>query len=187
HSLHDALPISERSYGAYLPLDPAGEGGEARRVGVRLGLERIGDKRIGGEQVERQLAPARGVRRHAAQQPAADGREVARQRLGPVRYARRKVPRQRRRRRRMPRLEPRQHRVSFHRSSRLRTTSATRDSISGSLATSPTPAEAKCGRPPPLPPTSAARSPASSPALSPRDTRSSVTAMWRPGRPPLVS
>src|SRR2546422_2497049 len=44
------------------------------------------------------------------------------------------------------------------------------------------PADAKCGRPPPLPPDTAAIAPAISPAFTPCATRSSVTATWIPGR-----
>ena len=47
-----------------------------------------------------------------------------------------------------------------------------------SLPGSPAPAEAKCGRPPPFPPLSAAMRLTRSPALRPAPTRSSVSVTW---------
>src|SRR5439155_666550 len=75
-----------------------------------------------------------------------------------------------------PGIEPGQHLAPGHRPSSLRTMAEAWARASDSLAGSPAPADAKCARPPPLPPDTAAMAPAISPAFTPSLTRSSVTA-----------
>src|SRR5947209_4214567 len=75
----------------------------------------------------------------------------------------------------------------------MRSASAASPAASGcararpSLAGSPAPAEAKCGRPPPLPPDTATMALAMSPAFTPCCTRSSVTATCTPACSPFVN
>src|SRR5438105_13033755 len=151
-----------------------------------LGFERVRGKRIGGEQVERQFTPAAGPRRNAGEQLASQLRQM----LG-----KRKARCMHRAAEPLPQgcrwcgaagIQPSQHFLARHRA-KSRTISAVRARASPSFARSPTPAEAKCGRPPPVPPVALAIAFAMSPALTPLETRSSVTATWIPARCPVVN
>src|SRR6266699_4026149 len=153
---------------------------------LRLGLAGVGGERVGGEQIERQLAASGRPGGHAVEQLVAELRQVGRQaerRI--VDGAAQPVP-QRVRRGRPPRVEPGQDLVAGHRA-KSRTISGVRARASPSLDASPTPADAKWGRPPPLPPVAWAIALAMSPAFTPLETRSSVTATWIPARSPFVN
>src|SRR5437667_3864638 len=151
-----------------------------------LGLARVGGERIGGEEIERQLAASQRSGRHAVQQLTPEPRQMRDQRLGGIVHDPPEPLPQCVRRRGSPRVEPGQDLVARHRA-KSRTISAVRARASPSLDTSPTPADAKCGRPPPLPPVVDAMALAMSPAFTPLETRSSVTATWIPARSPVVN
>src|SRR6185503_19611780 len=71
--------------------------------------------------------------------------------------------------------------------SQAETSSGVAARAAGSLPGSPAPAEAKCGRPPPFPPLSAAIRLTRSPALRPALTRSSVRVTWIAPFPPVLN
>src|SRR5207247_6299957 len=125
-------------------------------------------------QWERAAAGRRG--RDSGGQTPAERREVTGDRLRRIRDPRLEVRPPGRRGRGAPGIEPGQHLGPGHRPSSLRTMAEAWARASDSLAGSPAPADAKCARPPPLPPDTAAMAPAISPAFTPSLTRSSVTA-----------
>src|SRR5256886_1491691 len=154
-------------------------------------LERVRDERVGGEQLPRQLAPALRPTRHARQQAPPQLGQLVRQgqrggRLGLSHGVLEQGP-QRVRRGRPPRRQPGQQLGAGHRRSNRSTMSRACARARPIFATSPAPAEAKCGRPPPLPPDPAAIALAISPALTPCCTRSSVTATCTPACSPFVN
>src|SRR5882762_7061391 len=155
-----------------------------------LSLEGVCGERVGREEIERQFSAPPRFAHDSVEQCPTQLRQVSGE-LGAgsgeqlFDGAIETLP-QCGRRRRSPRMEPRQHFLASHRAN-SRTISAVRARASRSLLTSPTPADAKCGRPPPLPPVVAAIALAMSPALTPLETRSSVTATWIPARSPVVN
>src|SRR5213596_4054868 len=133
-----------------------------------LRLEGVGGERVGREEIERELAAARRLARDAVEQITAQARQIDRKRgagSGDQLFdgAIETLP-QCLRGRRSTRTEPREHLIARHPAS-SRTISTVRARASPSLLTSPTPADAKCGRPPPFPPVVAAMALAISPAL----------------------
>src|SRR5256714_6129772 len=88
-------------------------------------------------------------------------------------------------RRRGPPSDPREDPPPRHRAIFL-TISGVLAGVSASFDASPRPADAKCCRPPPRPPLSAASALASRPALIPAWTRSSVTPTWTEALSPLA-
>src|SRR5947199_148364 len=91
------------------------------------------------------------------------------------------------RRDRATRREPGEHLAPRHRRSNPSTIARACARARPSFAGSPAPAEAKCGRPPPLPPDTATMALAMSPAFTPCCTRSSVTATCTPACSPFVN
>src|SRR5207237_8283744 len=163
------------------------EGRQAGHVGLGLRLECVRDERVGREQIQRQLAPARRSPRHPCQQALPQQGQLVRERQGRVVHSGREGGAQHVGRRRAARLEPREQLAPGHRASSRLTIVAVCARVSPSLAGSPAPADAKCGRPPPLPPETAASAAAISAAFTPCATKSSVTPTWIPGRSPLVN
>src|SRR3990172_8217889 len=97
-------------------------------------------------------------------------------------------PPQRRRHAAEPSFQPRLHSAQLVPwASAARTMSGVLARVSPSLAGSPKPPDAKCGRPPPLPPLTAAIRATRSPAFTPRATSSSVRLTCTPGRSPPVN
>src|SRR5688500_6617923 len=161
-----------------------------KRSLLGLGFERVGDEGICGQQVERELpSPAR-PRGDASEQRATDLFQMGGESEWGIVHGAVQALAQRGRWRGTPRVEPGQHLVPGHRAgggANSRTISGVRARASPSLDGSPTPADAKWGRPPPFPPVAAAMALAMSPALMPLETRSSVTATWIPARLPVVN
>src|SRR6266849_1453901 len=145
-----------------------------------LSLESVGGERVGREQIQRQLAAARWARCYPVQQflpkvSEIDWEQGAGSREQFIHCAFEPFP-ERLRRCRFARFEPCQDVCSRHRWRSSRTMRGVWLRASRIFATSPMPADAKCGRPPPLPPVVIAIALAISPALTPLETRSSVTA-----------
>src|SRR5882672_2778680 len=175
----------------FAPRDALGERRQPR--GVRLGLrfERVRDEGVRREQVERQLAPGAWPIRYPPQHAPSQEGELVRQRRagGELRVGHRPLEAdpQRVRGDRAARLEPGKHLASGHRRSSPSMIARVWARARPSFAASPAPAEAKCGRPPPFPPDTAAIALAMSPALTPCCTRSSVTETCTPARSPFVN
>src|SRR5258705_4795281 len=155
-----------------------------------LRFEGVGGERVGREEIERELAAALRLACDTIEQIAAQARQIDRERGAGSRHqlfdgAIKTLP-QCLRGRRSTRTEPREDLVALHHET-SRPISRFRALASPSWLTSPTPADAKCGRPPLFPPVVAAMALAISPALIPLETRSSVTATWMPARSPVVN
>src|SRR4029077_9169479 len=149
------------------------------------------DQRVGGEQLERQLSPPLRPIHHPPQHPPPHQGELVRQGHArgdlPVSHGSLETHAERVRGDRPARLEPGEHLAPRHRRSNPWTIAGAWVRANPSFVASPTPAEAKCGRPPPFPPATAAIALTISPAFTPCCTRSSVTPTCTPGRSPFVN
>src|SRR6266576_2235312 len=142
---------------------------------LRLRFEGVRGKGVGGQKIERQLAPAGRPRDHAVEELVAEAREMRRDAAFRVMH---RAPEPLTRRRGWdgpPGVEPRQDLIARHRLRSFLKIVGACDRVDARRVTSRTPAEEKCGRPPPLPPAVEARAFTMSPALIPWLTRSSVT------------
>src|SRR5256886_15593641 len=124
-----------------------------------LGFERVGDEGIGCEQLDRQLAPpARSTRHPPEHLPAQQGelirQGVERRELRVTHHGLDARP-ERVRGDRAARREPGEQLAPRHRRSNPSTIARACARARPSFPGAPAPAEAKCGRPPPLPPDTA--------------------------------